>query len=224
MTRPYLRYSIAQLEEMFPGVKSDHGILKALEEELKNRQVPRAQALLQEVREMLATAKQDSSEKSQTELFSASANREPLSAVARKRTVAFDPKKPGGWDFPTGTRETEARQTPVISKQDGASEFEIPQFAPGARATVSKNVLPTETKKVHAEETALMPLDTAYKLLKCGPTTAWEEVERVRRQLVAQSHPEKLASLTPEQKAQAQAEVKRVNAAYKALLAVRLQS
>lgn len=224
MTRPYLRYSIAQLEDMFPGVKSDQEILRALEAELKNRQVPRAQALLQEVREMLATAKQDSSATSQTELFSASGSREPLGTPARKGAVAFDPKKSGGWDLSTSTEGKEGRPTPITPKQDGPSEIDIPRFTPSPRAPKPETGALPEARKPLAEETALMPLDAAYKLLKCGPATAWEEIERVRRQLVAQSNPERLASLTPEQKVRAQTEAKRVNAAYKAILTVRMQS
>lgn len=224
MTRPYLRYSIAQLEEMFPGIKSDHGVLKALEAELKNRQVPRAQALLQEVREMLATAKQDSSATSQSELFSASTSREPLSTPARKGTVAFDPKKSGRWDLPTSPEEKGRSPTPIPPMQDGPGEIEILRFTPSPRAPKPETGVSPEARKPPADEPALMPLDAAYKLLKCGPATAWEEIEKVRRQLVAQSNPERLASLAPEQKSQAQADAKRVNAAYKAILAARLQS
>ena len=62
-----------------------------------------------------------------------------------------------------------------------------------------------------------MPLEGAYKVLKTTATSTWESIEQTRRQLVQQSHPARLKSMSPERRSQALAEAKRVNAAYAAL-------
>lgn len=68
-----------------------------------------------------------------------------------------------------------------------------------------------------------MTFDDACKVLKVSPTSPWPEVEQVRRQLVQSSHPERVASLTPERREQVRAEALRVNAAYAVLSATRVR-
>jgi hypothetical protein len=68
-----------------------------------------------------------------------------------------------------------------------------------------------------------MTFDDACKVLKVSPTSPWPEVEQVRRQLVQLSHPERVASLTPERRDQVRAEALRVNAAYAVLSATRVR-
>ena len=50
MSRPLMQYGVGHLEEMFTKGKADPKVLKQLENELQHRQVPRAVALLTEVR------------------------------------------------------------------------------------------------------------------------------------------------------------------------------
>lgn len=50
MARPLIQHGVGQLEDLFTKSKSDPRVLKRLEHELKYRQVPRAVALLAEVR------------------------------------------------------------------------------------------------------------------------------------------------------------------------------
>lgn len=64
-------------------------------------------------------------------------------------------------------------------------------------------------------------LEDACKLLKVSLASPWLEVELARRQLVQQSHPERVATLTVERRGQVLAEAKRVNAAYAALSAAK---
>lgn len=59
-----------------------------------------------------------------------------------------------------------------------------------------------------------MPVEDAYKLLKATAGSTWESIEQTRRQMVQQSHPARLKSMSPERRAQALADAKRVNAAY----------
>lgn len=62
-----------------------------------------------------------------------------------------------------------------------------------------------------------MPLEDAYKLLKATAGSTWESIEQTRRQLVQQSHPDRLKSRSPDQRAQAIFVATQVNAAYSAL-------
>lgn len=72
---------------------------------------------------------------------------------------------------------------------------------------------PTKLKTPQAAE-PFMPLDEAYKLLKATAGSTWESIEQTRRQLMQQSHPARLKSMSPERRTQTLAEAKRVNAAY----------
>ena len=62
-----------------------------------------------------------------------------------------------------------------------------------------------------------MPVDEAYKMLKATPASTWDSIEQIRRLLIQQSHPSRVASLSAARRAQVQAEAKRVNAAYAVL-------
>ena len=59
-----------------------------------------------------------------------------------------------------------------------------------------------------------MPVEDAYKLLKATSGSAWESIEQTRRQLVQQSHPARLKSMSIERRNQALNDAKMVNAAY----------
>lgn len=216
MNRPYLRYSIAQLEEMFPGVKSDEQILKALEQELKNRQVPRAQTLLKEVQEMLAASKTSTPSSSQTDLFPSKERAQPLSAPAKKRAVPFNPRQEGGW----GSKFLLDRTLGTGGVSSAPSKADVGRLTVKTATEQPKR----EMGSSDADSTALMPLDEAYKTLRCGPSTSWEEIEKSRQKLVAQSNPARVAGLTPDQRAHALSDAKRVNLAYKTILTARMQT
>jgi hypothetical protein len=66
-----------------------------------------------------------------------------------------------------------------------------------------------------------MTVEDAYKLLKATRGSAWESIEQTRRQMVEQSHPARLKSMSPERRNQALADAKRANAAYAVLSQVR---
>lgn len=73
---------------------------------------------------------------------------------------------------------------------------------------------PPPTLKTPQAAQPFMPLDEAYKLLRATAGSTWESIEQTRRQLVQQSHPARLKSMSPERRTQTLAEAKRVNAAY----------
>ena len=68
-TRPLLRHTIVQLEEMFAAKPSDTDTLKALDGELQHRNVPRATALSRKVKSALS-GKSPLTPSAQPKLFS----------------------------------------------------------------------------------------------------------------------------------------------------------
>lgn len=71
----------------------------------------------------------------------------------------------------------------------------------------------------HSNRPALtMNAEDAYKILGVTQTATWESIEQIRRQLVQRAHPEHLATMSKEKRAQAQVEAKQVNAAYSVLI------
>jgi DnaJ-domain-containing protein 1 len=59
-----------------------------------------------------------------------------------------------------------------------------------------------------------MSVEDAYKMLKATAGSTWESIEQTRRQLVQQSHPVRLKSMSAELRSRVLAEAKRANAAY----------
>lgn len=66
-----------------------------------------------------------------------------------------------------------------------------------------------------------IPVDDAYNLLKATPGSTWESIEQTRRLIVQQSHPSRVATLSAEKRAQAEAEAAQANVAYLKLSTVR---
>jgi DnaJ-domain-containing protein 1 len=83
----------------------------------------------------------------------------------------------------------------------------------GTDHTVARDSF-SDCRRPHA---LVMGVDEAYKALKATPGSAWESIEQTRRQLVQQAHPDCLASMGAEKRAQVQAAARRVNAAYAVL-------
>jgi hypothetical protein len=61
---------------------------------------------------------------------------------------------------------------------------------------------------------APMPLAEAYKLLKATPSSTWETIEKIRREVVQQSHPERLKLFSPEKRSEVLSVAERTNDAY----------
>src|SRR5687768_10037502 len=64
MARPLMQHGVGILEQLFAKSKSDPKVLGQLENELKHRQVPRAVALLGQVRKALQGREEGASERS----------------------------------------------------------------------------------------------------------------------------------------------------------------
>lgn len=101
--------------------------------------------------------------------------------------------------------------------------------SPGAPPTVAiKRSAPSGTTDPVTPPVALaaypkgsalaMSTEDAYKVLGVTPASTWEEIEQIRRQLVRKTHPTRLTLMSEQKRAQAQAEAKRINTAYAALM------
>lgn len=126
------------------------------------------------------------------------------SAPAPAETGSVPVKQPDLW---TQTPTVQPTTTPPPSVQRPAGQPTTPVSRPAAVVTPRPG--------------SNMTFDDACKVLKVLPTSPWQEVERARCQLVQPSHPDHVASLTPERRDQIRAEARRVNAAYAVMSAYR---
>jgi hypothetical protein len=111
---------------------------------------------------------------------------------------ATSPQQTGLWERPA---------TPVVPAPVATSRAEDPVKAPVAPAV----------PKTQQAASPSMSVEDAYKLLKATSGSTWESIEQTRRQMVQQSQPARLKSMSPERRNQVLTEAKMVNAAYAAL-------
>ncbi len=192
MSRPLMQQGIVQLEQLFAQAKSDLKTLKQLEYELSHRQVPRAIALLAAV---------------QAAMNGATSPLPPVaSPVQHPATASFFPaQQPSLWQPPPFT--------PVAANSVSAPPRPVAPTNPMSDAVAMV--------KPSAPSASLMPIEDAYKVLNATASSTWESIEQTRRQLVQQSNPERLKSLSTERRTQKLAEANRVNAAYAVLSQLR---
>jgi hypothetical protein len=129
----------------------------------------------------------------------------PAASAPSKPPPAPAPMQIGLWERPT-TQVTGTVSAPIAA----------PRPAEPIKGPVSSAVT-TTTQPAQP----LIPIDDAYKLLKATAGSTWESIEQTRRQLVQQSHPVRLKSMSPERRANALAEAKRANASYLTLSQIR---
>ncbi|RJG05355.1 hypothetical protein D3870_04365 [Noviherbaspirillum cavernae] len=201
MARPLLRHSIVELEQMFSVAKGDTKKLRALESELKHRNVPRAVTLLDKVQRALRGAKLTPK---------APETNEPVA-----KSAATCPSQQGalwGEESKSARNNVVGTTTAQPAKPPPAPVPVEPPAKPSASTALASN------PQVVA---ASLSVDEAYKVLKATPGSTWEAIEQTRRQLVQQAHPERVAGLSTEGRMQVQADAKRANAAYALLLQTR---
>lgn len=190
MSRPLMQQGVAQLEELFKRSRSDVNVLKQLEYELQHRKVPKATTLLVEVQAAISGA-----------VPAGSSPDVLIPSFLSDKSSAPNIQQPELWDRPA--------LTPVAATATIDSPSP-PMLKVGAQL---RTVVPSPP----SPEEPVMPLGEAYKILKATPSSTWESIEQTRRELVQQSLPSRIASLGAEKRLLAQAEAKRVNAAYAAL-------
>lgn len=187
MSRPLMQYGVGHLEEMFTKSKADPKVLKQLENELQHRQVPRAVALLIEVR----------------------------AAIHSSTSVANPIVNPPSLAV---TVTTVSEQHDIFENPPASSNVVVQKNA--MVGMLPSSVVPTSPKQ-SMQEIVNISVDDAYKLLKVMPGSTWELIEQTRRSLVMQSHPTSVAALSADQRALAQTEAARINAAYLVLSTLR---
>ena len=195
MFRPLLSKRITELEALYTTGKSDPKILKALENELQHRQVPRAVTLLANVRKALAGP---STEAAPTPTALPSGDQKSL------RGDAATPNPPAAESI----AKPDQKETGAVSVSEPESEEEEQE------ASSIENF---------EESLALPPLpdftlEQAYKELKAGTGAAWESLEKTRRQVVQQSSPELLVPLQQGERVERIVAAQRANAAFRVIL------
>lgn len=116
----------------------------------------------------------------------------------------------------TSTKGDAAPRRKGLWEQSITSAIAAPITAPFAVERVrapADLVVPKKQK----DSAPSISLEDAYKLLRANSGSAWESIEQVRRQLVQQSNPARLKTMSPKQRDQALEEGKMVNAAYAVL-------
>jgi hypothetical protein len=199
MPRPLMQHGVGQLEDMFGSCRGNLQVLRQLENELQHRQVPRALALLVKVQAAMAA--------------SGDGPREPPSRAptAPPPPAPAPPKQPDLWGQTPAPVVPPARLPPSPPVAVGPT-LQPPRPAPSVRPADAP-----AAPKPAAPTAPTMPLEDAYKLLKATAGSTWESIEQTRRQLVQQAHPSRVESLSPERRAQALSEARRVNVAYAVL-------
>jgi DnaJ-domain-containing protein 1 len=190
MTRPLARHGIAQLEELFAASLVDEKILKNLETELRYRQVPRAVSLLAQVQRALYSGPTAA-----------------LSDAPRIQRHGLTVQKAATSDLAT----------------IGSPSMVLPYTSPGTVAPlkvvtqprgVTLDFSPPRSAKLLDAQAPPLSVVAAYQVLKASPSSTWESIEQTRRQLVQLAQPDRVAALSTEARAEAQAVAKRANAAY----------
>ncbi|WP_228535768.1 hypothetical protein [Noviherbaspirillum malthae] len=197
-----MQLKITDLEAMFAEAGTDTKQLKKLEAELQYRNVPRAIALLDKVQKAIKLAKTASL-----------ASPAPCKAAPDLEQPLTPPpgRQPQLWDEPKSPLPVAA---PVSSAPAHAVAKPSTSLPPAAALHPAKPATPVTTVEDDDVEQVPWPLpEEAYKILKVAPSANWELIEKARRQLVQHSHPDNLATLSPDRRAQVRYEAKRANAA-----------
>lgn len=188
--RPLFRLGIADLEDIFKKPSIDLTELSQLKHELSYRQVPRAYALLEQIR------------KAELQIVNiANADDPKITTTEFGEVPIFN--KPTTEDLNTFKIPTNIKQS-QNEKKDNNLNVEVPVFltnAPKQLDLLSRISQPKEnfftedlpTKKiVSSPEKQPLPqiaLDDAYKILKIGFGESWEKIEAARRKIVQKSNP-----------------------------------
>jgi hypothetical protein len=209
MTRPLMQSRIGDLEDLFASSRSKLDVLRQLEHELQFRQVPRAQALLEQVQRAQASG------------------RPAIAGAANPGTT-----KPGN-DVSTA-RPTAAKTggQPVTASGQLSLLLTTPTLAQPAQVSGGTNDPPVHVpappppKPVSPQPEAQAPvpsvsIEDAHKLLKVAPGAPWELVELARRKAVQPSSPQS-KGVQADQRAKLLAAARLANAAYAVIASARI--
>ena len=196
MPRPYIQKSIIELKALFDSSRNDGVELKKIAAELHHRQRQKALTLRKEVLKAIEVLKGDSApqqqrdgreEKSTQPIFECENCRQKLKLSLREETIQY--------------------RCPDCHTPFSAS------FRNGVLSVVFSKIPPSGMSKGE-EDGAPLTLDEAYKLFEANEGTPWEIIEKTRRRLIQQYHPDKVAALGPKLRDVAATEGKRINVAF----------
>jgi len=195
--RPFARKSGADLQALFESAKTDEATLKHLASELKHRHVPTARSLASKVERALKEL--TSRGKSDRATTSDSAPEPPPKAQDRVITCKGCAAK---------------LRVRLI---EGVHHMHCPDCKAQFIATFERDVLSVEFDRennANGKESERLTLEDAYRVFDATESTPWEQIEKARRRLIQQYHPDKVAALGPKLRQIAEAEGKRINQAF----------
>jgi hypothetical protein len=203
-SRPYARKSGAELQALFESGKTDEATLKRLAKELKHRHVPTARTLASKVVEALNAL---------------NARTEPEAEGTRDAGPEPEQK---AHDRIITCKGCAARLR--VRLIQGVHRMHCPTCKMQFTASFENDVLSVEfdvDRDINGKENKRITLEDAYRLFAATSSTPWEHIEKARRRLIQQYHPDKVAALGPKLREVAEAEGKRINQAFDLLRTAR---
>lgn len=207
-SRPYARKSSAELQAMFECAKTDEATLKRLANELERRHVPTARTLAKKVDEALRNLGSQGTQCKPEP-------RTPESDVPKVKSEAAEDRV-----IPCKGCASKLR----VRLVEGVHRMRCPTCKTQFTTSFENDVLSVEfdpNRRANGAESARLTLEEAYRVFEAGENTPWEQIERVRRKLIQQYHPDKVAALGPKLREVAEAEGKRINRAFDLLRTAR---
>jgi hypothetical protein len=208
-----MRCGVTELKEIFVKSQSDLKALKQLEQELQHRQVPRAIELLAQVKSVMAAGVASSASTSAVPSVISVIKDKSRSSSSPRVADLFSSTEPAA----DGPASTQSGKHSSSLGNSGNTVHGLDAVATPKPNTTGKETGESLPRAVVAEETPHVSLSEAYKLLKATPTSPWESIELLRRELVQQSHPQLLKSMSADLREQSFQKARRVNAAYAVL-------
>jgi DnaJ-domain-containing protein 1 len=202
-SRPYFRHTLSELNKLYEQAQDNATELFKLAHELKFRQTSKAKAIARMVEKSIAR----------------------LSEPEERNSARMASSKPPDEEKPR-TTEVDCQgcgqklRIPIVQ---GISELRCPKCHIGFRASYTKGVFSVVFSKPEGESSKAthqegpMSLDDAYRVFDAKPDTPWEDIEKCRRRLLQQYHPDKVASLGPKLRKLAETEGKNINIAFQLL-------
>ena len=202
-TRPLMRLSIGDLEDIFEKQIKNSATLGRLRDELCHRQVPRALALLERVQQAEALLKNEENNRPAPKSHGATLQLKPRTSYPAQVS-------------PPSIEETNINPPFAgLGQPDlfvGSAPSQEP-ISPEAAATFTSVNVASPRQHVATEPEALpqLSLEDACRFLKVGMGDSWEKIETARRKIVLKSNPLATAALPQAQLQKLLADTKLAN-------------
>jgi hypothetical protein len=206
MTRPFIQKTVFELQEYFVAVKGNPTELKKLAAELKHRTVPKAVALAKKVKAEIDGL---------TGCFSDGDTDKPKQkqpSQPEHKVIEYQ-----------GCGQKLRIELGSVTRDYSCPKCKSTFCASFENGVLSVVFLNNANHPGYSGDESNRPLtvEEAYKLFESDEFTAWESIELIRRRLIQQYHPDRVAALGPKLKIVAETEGKRINKAYDILRRLR---